>query len=63
MRVSVAGKEDLMRSRIKIGIALAFLCASSVAQTPLEPGSRVGPSPEDAPGNVSVVVELHYGVT
>lgn len=52
-----------MRLRIRIGIALAFLCASSVAQTPLEPGVRVGPLYEDAPGNVSVVVELHYGVT
>ena len=27
-----------MRSRIKIGIALALLCAPSVAQTPLGPG-------------------------
>lgn len=52
-----------MRLRIKIGIGLAFLCASSVAQTPLEPGVRVGPLYEDAPGNVSVVVELPYGVT
>ncbi|MGH8489120.1 MAG: FHA domain-containing protein [Gammaproteobacteria bacterium] len=52
-----------MRSRINIGIGLAFLCSSSVAQTPIEPGVRVGPLYEDAPGNVSVVVELPYGVT
>ncbi|MDQ3564755.1 MAG: FHA domain-containing protein [Pseudomonadota bacterium] len=52
-----------MRSRIKIGIGLAFLCAASTAQTPLGPGVRIGPLYEDAPGNVSVVVELPYGVT
>lgn len=52
-----------MRSRINIGVGMAFLCASSAAQTPLEPGLRVGPLYEDAPGNVSVVVELPYGVT
>ncbi|MGH9958360.1 MAG: VWA domain-containing protein, partial [Pyrinomonadaceae bacterium] len=54
-----------MRSRIRIGIGLAslFLCASSVAQLPLESGIRVGPVYKDAPGEASVVVELPYGVT